>query len=376
VFSLHIDTGRGWRGGQSQVLNTVTGLRALGHRAVLVAHPRGELFRRMRQGHDLLPLTPKSDIDISAAWSLSRLLKQLRPDVVHAHDPHAVSMAATALSIVGRGTAVLVASRRSEFKIARNSFSRWKYSQVERFIASCDAIARRLEADGIARHRISIVYDGVDVDRIARMTPGNVHAAFYLPTHAPVVGNVAALAAHKGHQTLIDAAARVVREVPDARFVIVGDGDLRETLHRQIRDRHLERHVVLAGFRSDVLELMRGFDVFATSPIHEGMCLALVDAMAAGKAAVCTRAGGIPEVMVDGETGFLVEPRDDEALAGRIVLLLENELLRRQMGDAAQAQARAQFTIETMVAGTAAVYGALRETEGQGAKGKGQKQSA
>src|SRR6188474_1103183 len=99
MFSLHIDTARTWRGGQSQVMHTVMGLRAIRQRAALVAHPEGELFRRMSEGTDLIPLAPRNEIDLAAAWRLSRLLKRLTPDVVHAHDPHAVAMAATALSI-------------------------------------------------------------------------------------------------------------------------------------------------------------------------------------------------------------------------------------------------------------------------------------
>jgi glycosyltransferase involved in cell wall biosynthesis len=360
VFSLHVDSGRRWGGGQSQVFTTVTGLRAAGHRAGLVAPSDGELFRRMREGHDLLPLAPKSDIDLSAAWSLSRVLKGLQPDVVHAHDPHAISMAATALSIVGEPRPALVASRRSELRIALNSFSRWKYSQVDTFIATCDAVRSRLAADGMPRDRIAIVHDGVDVERIARLEPANVHAAFYLPTGSPIVGNVATLAPHKGHHHLIDAAALVVRYVPDARFVIVGDGEQRAALEKQIREKHLERHVFLAGFRTDALELIRGFDVFVTCPLHEGMCLPLVEAMAAGKPAVATHAGGIPEVLRDGHTGFIVRPRDHHAAADRIVRLLRDERLRRTMGGAAQQRARAAFSIETMVRGTAAVYEHVR----------------
>src|SRR5919106_105776 len=99
MFSLHIDTARPWRGGQSQVMYTVMGLRAMGQRAALAAHPEGELFKRMSEGLDLIPLAPRNEIDLAAAWRLSRVIKQLKPDIVHAHDPHAVAMAATALSI-------------------------------------------------------------------------------------------------------------------------------------------------------------------------------------------------------------------------------------------------------------------------------------
>jgi glycosyltransferase involved in cell wall biosynthesis len=357
VFSLHIDTATTWRGGQSQVKYTVMGLRALGHRAALVAHPDGELLRRMSEGLDLIPLAPRNEIDLAAAWRLSRVIKQLRPDVIHAHDPHAVAMAATALSIASPSPRPpMVASRRIEFRIAHNSFSRWKYSQVDCFLAISRAVRDRLVADGIPARKIAIVHEGVDVERVVALPSGNVHAALFLPTHAPVVGNVGALVAQKDQHTLIEAAALVVRDVPDARFVVLGEGELRAHLEDQIKHRHLERHVFLAGFRADVLELMKDFDVFALSSIQEGLCTSLVDAMAAGKPAVATAVGGVPEVVADGETGFLVPSKDHHALAERIVALLKDERLRTQMGAAGLARARRLFTVERMVEETAAVY--------------------
>ncbi len=322
-----------------------------------MANPDGELFRRMREGLDLFPLAPASDIDLSAAWALSRIIKQLRPDLLHAHDPRAVAMAASALSILSPSPRpALVASRRAEFRMARNSFSRWKYSQVDLFVASCRTIADRLALDGVRRDRIVVVHDGVDVDRIARVAGTSVHAEFYLPTQAPIVGNVGALVPQKGHHDLLESAALVVRDVPDARFVIVGEGELREALERHIKEKRLERHVFLAGFRTDVLELTKGFDIFAMSSIHEGMCIALVDAMAAGKPAVATRAGGIPEVMLDGETGMLLDVRDHRAMAAALTRLLKDEALRTRMGAAGLARAREHFTVERMVRETVDLY--------------------
>jgi L-malate glycosyltransferase len=357
MFSLHIDTATSWRGGQSQVKYTVMGLRALGHRAALVAHPEGELLRRMSEGLDLIPLAPRNEIDLAAAWRLSRVVKQLRPEIIHAHDPHAVAMAATALSIASpTPRPPMVASRRIEFRIGHNSFSRWKYSQVDCFLAISRAVRDRLVADGIPSRKIAVVHEGVDVERVVAMPSGNVHAALFLPTHAPVVGNVGALVAQKNQHTLIEAAALVVRDVPDVRFVILGEGELRPSLEEQIKHRHLERHVFLAGFRADVLELMKDFDVFALSSIQEGLCTSLVDAMAAGKPAVATAVGGVPEVVADGETGFLVASKDHHALAEKIVRLLKDERLRTQMGDAGLARARRLFTVERMVEETAAVY--------------------
>ena len=137
-----------------------------------------------------------------------------------------------------------------------------------------------------------------------------MHEAFWLPHHAPVVGNVAALVPHKGQRHLVDAAHLVVREIPDARFVILGEGELRERLERQVREHHLEKHVLLPGFRTDVLGCIKGFDLFAMSSVTEGLGTSLLDAMACSRAIVATRAGGIPEVVEDGVNGCLVPPRD------------------------------------------------------------------
>ena len=362
MFSLHIDTARSWRGGQSQVMYTVLGLRQAGHRAALVAHPEGELLKRMSEGMDLVPLAPRNEIDLAAAWRLSRVIRNLKPDIVHAHDPHAVSMAATALSITSpEPRPRLFASRRIEFRIAQNSFSRWKYSQVDCFLANCSAIRDRLIADGIPAARVIVAHEGVDVEKMVNLQAASVHAALYLPTGAPVVGNVGALVAHKAQHHLIDAAVMVVKQVPDARFVVLGEGELRAPLEEQIRLRHLERHVFLAGFRPDVMQLVKDFDIFALSSVQEGMCTSLVDAMAASKPAVATAVGGIPEVLADGETGYLVPPRDDKAMADRLVRLLKDEGLRARMGAAALARARRYFTVERMVQETAAAYERLAQ---------------
>jgi glycosyltransferase involved in cell wall biosynthesis len=357
LISLHIDTARDWRGGQRQVIDTVSGLRSAGERAVLVAHPDGELMRRMSEGLDLVPLAPRSDIDLSAAWRLSRLVKSTPPDVIHAHDSHAVAMAATALAIAAPAPRPpLLASRRSEFRVDRSSFSRWKYSQVDGFVVASGAIRDRLVGDGVPRAKIAVVIPGVDVDRIQHAPAANVHAEFWLPTHAPLVGNVAALVPHKGHHDLVEAAALVVRDIPDARFVIVGGGELRPQLEKQIRDRHLERHVFLAGFRTDVIELTKGFDVLASSALVEGTSMAILDGMAAAKPVVATAAGSVPELVVDGKTGFVVKPRDSAALAERIVELLRSGERRQAMGGAGFERAAERFTVERMVRETMDTY--------------------
>ena len=373
IRSVHIDTARTWRGGQNQVLLTVIGLEGLGQPAVLVAHESGELKRRASEGLRFVGFSPKSEFDVHSAWQLGRVFSDVQPDVIHAHDPMAVALAAMALTMNTRQTTrpLLVAARRVDFHLKRHAFSKWKYRQIDVFIAASNVIAGMLADDGIPRDKIVTVHDGVNLGAIDQQPALDVHAAFWLPHGAPVVGNVAALVGHKGQRHLIAAAARVVREVPDARFLILGEGELRVPLERQVRDLGLDRHVLLPGFRDDALGLQKSFDVFAMSSVTEGLGSAMLDAMACGTPVVATRAGGIPEAIVDGQHGLLVPPHDEGALANAIVTLLRDRPLRERLGSAGRQRVVEEFSVDKLVGDTLGVYeqGLLRQ-KAQGTRQK------
>ena len=365
MFSLHIDTAKTWRGGQRQVLLTVLGLRERGHRTVLVAHPEGELAARASEGHDLIRLAPRAEVDLHAGWKLSRIVRELKPDVVHAHDPHGVALASLALSFMTTGNCPrLVASRRVAFHLKSHAFSRWKYHQVHCFIAASNAIRQMLIGDGIDPARIATVYEGIDLHRVQAEPAVNIHAELWLPTHAPIVGAVGALTQEKGHRYLIEAASLVVRDVPDARFVILGEGELRASLERQIKELHLDKHVLLPGFRADILSFIRSFDVFVMSSLFEGLGTSLLDAMALSKPTVATDTGGMPEVVAHGETGLLVPPRDARELAAAISKLLKDPERRARMGRAGLKRVTRLFSADEMVEKTLAVYRAGRPLAG------------
>ncbi len=331
---------------------------------MLVAHPDGELHRRAVEGADLIGLAPRNEIDLAAAWRLSRIIRDYRPGVVHAHDPHAVAMAATALSFgAASPSPPLVASRRVDFRLAGNSFSRWKYRQVTQFIAASGAIRDILVRDGIPASRVTVVHDGIDVARVQRWPAVDMHAAFWLPHGVPVVVNVGALVAHKGQKFLLDAWPLVMRHLPDAHLVILGEGELRGALERQVKELHLERAVRLPGFRDDVLSLVKSADLFVMSSVTEGLGSAVLDAMAMELAVVGTRAGGIPEAVVDDETGLLVPPADPKALATAIVRLLKDPLLRAQYGHAGRLRVEQHFGVDRLVDGTYAVYEAVAQSQ-------------
>ena len=197
-----------------------------------------------------------------------------------------------------------------------NALSQWKYRQVAAFLCASECIRQILIGQGIPRERAVTVHEGIDLAHVDAAPPVSVREAFWLPTNAPIVGCVGALVEHKGHRHLVHAAVDVVRAVPEARIVILGEGDLRDELTRLIRDLGLDRHVLLPGFRPDVLSLLKTFDVFVMPSITEGLGTSILDAMACGRAVVASAVGGIPEVVVSEETGLLVPPRDAVGAGG------------------------------------------------------------
>jgi glycosyltransferase involved in cell wall biosynthesis len=297
------------------------------------------------------PLRFHGDVSPAALLGIRRLLASRHFDVAQLHDPHALASGVAA----ARTTRALplVATRRVDFALPR--WSRWKYRAAERVLAVSEAIRGVLLRDGAAPERVRVVHEGV-ADRPPAPGGAEALAALGVPDGAPVVGNVAALTGHKDHATLLRAARIVLDRAPRARFVIVGDGELRPRLLALHRELGLGQGCLFAGFRDDVDRLLPAFAVFCLSSHMEGLGTSLLDAMAFARPVVATRAGGIPDAVEDGVTGRLVPPRDPAALAAALLELLDDAPRRDAMGRAGRRRFQERFTADRMVEATLAVY--------------------
>jgi glycosyltransferase involved in cell wall biosynthesis len=352
VKILHVDTAAGWRGGQNQVLLSARGMAERGHEVALACRAGGILEGRVQSADfDVHPFPFRGDWSPTATFGLARLARQWKPDVVHAHDPHALA----ASLVVG---APRVASRRVDFAVQGRA-SRWKYGRCERIVAVSEAVAAVLRRDGVAPDRVRVVYEGVP-DR--RPVPGGraMLEALGVPLKALVVGNVAALTDHKDHETLLSAAAEVATRVPAVQFVIVGDGERKAALLAQAAALGLNGRVVFAGFREDLDRLIPAFDVFCLSSKMEGLGTSLLDAMCFARPVVATAAGGIPEAVEDGVTGRVVPVQDPAALTSALVDLLVDPAGRERLGTAGRRRFEARFSADRMVEATLAVYAELQ----------------
>jgi glycosyltransferase involved in cell wall biosynthesis len=353
---LHVDTARSWRGGQNQVLLTAQGLRSRGHQVALACRAGGELEARARAAAlSVRPLPFRGDLWPPAVTSLAAVLREVKPRLLHLHDPHAVSAGLLARRLASPVKAV--ATRRVDFPL-KGAFSRAKYRACERVIAVSSAIRKELVRSGLHEEQVRLVHEGVP-DRAPRPDGRAALRELGVPEGAQVVGNVAALTDHKDHATLLEAAALVVRVRPETSFVIAGEGERRQALLAQRQRLGLADHVVFAGFRDDLDRLLPAFDVFCLSSHLEGLGTSLLDAMAFARPIVATAAGGIPDAVVDGLTGRLVPVRDPESLAAALLELLGDPERRAQMGDRGRRRFLEHFTLERMVEDTLGVYAEL-----------------
>ncbi len=355
--SLHVDTAADWRGGQQQVAYLVGALHSGGHRVGVVCPTRSRLLTWCRD-HEVpcFALPMRGELDLLAGARIARLCRRHGFGLLHLHTAHAVTLGLWAKMLMP--SLRTVATRRVDFPVGRNPFSRWKYgaSRLDRIVCISSAVKDILVADGIEESRLVVIPSGVDLDRFARVPrSAALREALGIGRDKLAVGTVAALAAHKDYPTLLQAAAIVTASHERVNFVAVGDGPLRHRLRALVTNLGLDRRFVFAGFQEDVGPYLRVFDLFVLASRTEGLGTSLIDALAAGLPVVATRTGGIPEIVEDGMNGLLVPPRDPLALAQAILRLVADESLRARLAQAARPSV-ARFAIEATVGRYLALY--------------------
>jgi glycosyltransferase involved in cell wall biosynthesis len=286
-------------------------------------------------------------------WRLSRLFRSWKPDVVHTHDDRPLIYGAPAARLA-RVPRVIHSRHGQTVRLSRRR--RFLHGLAARMTAryvcvSCD-IASQVAALGVAASRIETIQNGIDVARFSYHGPC---------PDGPALA-VARLSPEKDLATLLHAVALVARRDPGFRLEIAGDGVCRSELGRLAAELRLQDHVHFLGQVSDVPALLKQARLFVLSSLSEGISLTILEAMARGLPVVATRAGGSPEVVVDGETGLLVAPGDAASLTEALLSLGRDTKLGRRMGLAGRRRVEAGFDVRHMVQSYEALYQA-REME-------------
>jgi glycosyltransferase involved in cell wall biosynthesis len=292
---------------------------------------------------------------------LARLLRRESPDLFHAHlsSPLAAKWglsAAVLARIPTVGTVQLVPS--FEPDLAARLQLRLLAAGVDRYIAVSTDIVRELETRfRWPGRKIEVVRNAVDIERFQRPRSERLRSELNGGRELPIVLTCARLADQKGHPVLFRAAA----EIPDAVFVLAGEGPLRGELEAEAAGLGLGDRVVFLGRRTDIPDLLAACDVFALPSLFEGTSLAVLEAMAAGRAVVSSSIGGTDELIEDGVSGLLVAPGDAGALGGAIKRLLGDDGLRTAMAARGRERARTEFTRQEMARRVERVYAEVLE---------------
>lgn len=212
----------------------------------------------------------------------------------------------------------------------------------------------------VSRESVSVVYNGIDVERMANGRKKDVG----FPEGTSLVLTVADLNNQKGHRYLIDAIPQILREYPAARFAFAGDGHLRSTLEQHVRQNAIGQFVAFLGRRDDIPDLLASADLFVLPSVFEGMPLSVMEAMAAGKAVVATNVPGTSDIVQHMVTGILVEPADSHALAKAIIQTLKDSVARENMGRRARERVQVAFTADQMRRNTQQIYERLLSQKG------------
>jgi glycosyltransferase involved in cell wall biosynthesis len=325
-----------------------------GHEVVVVCkagHPLVQVMRGV--GLEVREARIGGKLNLTAAVRLARLARAMGAEVIHTQ----LSTAALWGSVAGRLAGVPVVAH------VRALNSMTCYRLADRVIAISHAVKRHLEAQGMPGDRIDVVYTGLDPARYtAPLSRAAAKAQLGIAADRPAVGVVAHLTAKKGHAPFLEAAARVAEQHPHVLFLLLGEGPEREALAARARQLGLKERVRFLGFHADVLPFYAAMDVVVLPSIAgEGLPRTLLEASFLGIPVIGTALSGTPEIIADGETGFVVPPGAVGPLAQRIAQLIEDASLRERFGAAGTARIRERFTLSAMVAGTVASYERARD---------------
>ncbi|MBN2492760.1 MAG: glycosyltransferase [Planctomycetes bacterium] len=307
-------------------------------------------------------LRRRPGVDPQYPFRLARLLGRIEADLVHAHNDTALFYGGLAAFLAGRALVYTEHDRhfpgRAGVRLANFALA----ASARRVVAVSEEIRRQLlRHERIGGARVRVVPNGVDLDRPDPAAVQRLRAEWGVAGDALAVGVVAGLKPVKNHALLIDAAADLVARHPGLVLVFAGDGPLRADLEAHARGAGLGNRLRLLGFRSDLARIYAALDVVVLPSHSEGMPLAALEAMAAARPVVASEVGGLPEVVVDGETGLLFPPGDRRALVEALGALLADPGRRRRLGLNGRRRYEERFTLARMADAYAAVYRAALE---------------
>lgn len=347
---LHLSSEKKWRGGEQQIAYLLQASIEKGLNVRVVCR-KGTAFETHCQT-DNIPFDSISFngcSKLTAAWKIKKICQSHSIDLIHAHSSSSHTVAVLS-SLLGNPLPIVL-SRRVDFTIKQNFFTLWKYNHpsLKKILCVSDAVANIIRPSIKQPEKIATVYDGIDLNRFQPPAlKGDFRKDIGINDDALLIGNVAAYTDNKDLFTFLRASAQIYKAHPDARFVIVGEGELRNSLTDAIKRLGLDGIVTLTGFRDDIPSVFKDLDIFLMTSKTEGLGSSIIDAFANKVPVIATAGGGIPELINNEVNGFLAPVGDDTQVAEYVNRLANDRTLGKKYADAAFEIMLGKFTKEVM----------------------------
>jgi glycosyltransferase involved in cell wall biosynthesis len=352
-------------GGERGFAQLAAGLRDR-YQVLVAAMPGGRFEQQVKElGIKFYPVDMVRQLSLKPIYWIKEIIRNNKIDLVHSQGARADFFARIAGRIAGVPHIICTVAMPVEgFDVGLLQKKIYRFMDylteryVERFIVVSDSLRQMLmERRGIPVHRVVRIYNGIELNQYHPDAQyGDLRRKWEIPREVPLIGAIGRMVWQKGFNYFIEAIPEIVRVVPEARFLLVGDGPLREGLEALSEELRVKDNVIFTGFRSDIKEILSAVDLLVAPSLLEGFPMITLEAMAMAKPIIATNIDGITEQITNGVDGILVPPKDLSALAKAIIKVINDKELARSMGLAAREKVEQEFSVEKMVSETEKVY--------------------
>lgn len=347
---LHTEASDGWGGQEIRIMSEMLGMRQRGYTVILAAPAHSRIYERaLMEDIDAYAVGMGRSSFITAIWKVAGIIRDKDVSIINTHS----SRDSWIGSMAGRISGVpVIRTRHISSKLNGNMLTRLVYNQLaDAIITTGVFIKDQLVRDvRVNPDKVFSIPTGMDVERYEHADGERVRRDLGIGADEKVLGVAAVLRGWKGHEFVIRAVPEILASFPATRLIIAGEGPMRQHIEAVVKDLGLEHKVMLLGHRDDIAGVIKSFDISVlASYASEGVPQFLIQSMAAGKPVVGARTGGIPEVVVDGVNGLVVEPRNPAAIAVAVKELLGDPERMMSMGDAGHRLVVERYTRQKML---------------------------
>jgi glycosyltransferase involved in cell wall biosynthesis len=348
---LFINSIQCWGGGEVWLMDVMRELGQRGHAVTLICRPNTPLSRNaIERGYDVVQMRFGGDFDPVVLWKVWRVIKKRAFDVVCTNTEKDLRIGGIAGKFAG--ISAIIPSREVDYPLKPTLAYRLAYKYLaSKIVANSHATKVTLlrSAPYLKAAKISVIFKGIDITYYNHTPDFSLRTFYGLPSTAPIISFVGRLDERKGIYELLDAWKEIHAHHRDAVLLIIGDGTMRPEIERFMGKESLGGSIILCGFHQNVPHILLQSTMLVLPSHWEGFGYVLIEAMAARIPVIASHISSIPEIVVDGTSGILVEPKNPESIARAVCRLLENPTLAAAMGRAGRGIVEQKFTLQRMI---------------------------